>query len=247
VVEAVAGVSFDLARGETLGIVGESGSGKSTLGRCLVRLIEPDAGSIRIDGEETMGQSAAEMRIWRRRMQMVFQDPWGSLNPRTRIGRIVAEGPIAAGLSTRAALQKAADLLALVGLDASVIDRFPHEFSGGQRQRIGIARALALDPEIVIADEAVSALDVSIQAQVLRLLADLKRRLDLALIFITHDLRVAATICDRVAVMQQGTIVEMGPVAEVFGDPRHDYTRSLIAAIPGRGEGERFGRVAGIE
>ncbi len=242
IVHAVRDVSFDLARGETLGVVGESGSGKSSLGRCLVRLIEPDAGSIRIDGRETMGQGAAEMRIWRRRMQMVFQDPYGSLNPRTRVGRIVAEGPIAAGMTVSQALTKAADLLALVGLDSSAVDRFPHEFSGGQRQRIGIARALALDPEIIIADEAVSALDVSIQAQVLRLLADLKSRLDLALVFITHDLRVAATICDKVAVMQKGEIVEMGPVARVFGDPQHDYTRRLIAAIPGRSEGSSLGQ-----
>ncbi len=237
VVHAVKDVTFDLARGETLGVVGESGSGKSSLGRCLVRLIEPEAGSIRIDGTETMGQSTREMRIWRRRMQMVFQDPYGSLNPRSRVGRIVAEGPIAAGVPVKQALTEAADLLALVGLDPSAVDRFPHEFSGGQRQRIGIARALALRPEIVIADEAVSALDVSIQAQVLRLLADLKTRLDLALIFITHDLRVAATICDRIAVMRKGEIVGMGPVAQVFGDPRHDYTKRLIAAIPGRAEG----------
>ena len=242
IVHAVRNVSFDLARGETLGVVGESGSGKSSLGRCLVRLIDPETGSIRIDGQETMGQGAAEMRIWRRRMQMVFQDPYGSLNPRTRVGRIVAEGPIAAGMPVKQALAKAGELLATVGLDPSAIDRFPHEFSGGQRQRIGIARALALDPEIIIADEAVSALDVSIQAQVLRLLADLKTRLDLALIFITHDLRVAATICDKVAVMQKGEIVEMGPVAQVFGDPRHDYTRRLIAAIPGRAESSPLGQ-----
>jgi len=244
IVHAVRDVGFDLARGETLGVVGESGSGKSSLGRCLVRLIEPEAGSIKIDGRETMGQGAGEMRIWRRRMQMVFQDPYGSLNPRTRVGRIVAEGPIAAGMPVKEALAKSAELLAMVGLDPSAVDRFPHEFSGGQRQRIGIARALALDPEIIIADEAVSALDVSIQAQVLRLLADLKSRLDLALIFITHDLRVAATICDRVAVMQKGEIVEMGPVAQVFGDPQHEYTRRLIAAIPGRSEGSPLGRSA---
>ncbi|GGF70620.1 ABC transporter ATP-binding protein [Azorhizobium oxalatiphilum] len=245
VVPAVKGVSFELKRGETLGVVGESGSGKSTLGRCLVRLIEPDSGSIRLDGHETMGQSAGEMRLWRRRMQMVFQDPYGSLNPRTRIGRIIAEGPIAAGVPVKDALRKAGELLAMVGLDASAVDRFPHEFSGGQRQRIGIARALALDPEIIIADEAVSALDVSIQAQVLALLADLKARLDLALIFITHDLRVAATICDTVAVMRKGEVVEMGPAADVFGNPQHDYTRRLIAAIPGRAEGDAFAQAAG--
>ncbi|WP_332117038.1 ABC transporter ATP-binding protein [Azorhizobium caulinodans] len=245
VVHAVRDVSFTLARGETLGVVGESGSGKSSLGRCLVRLIEPDGGSIRVDGQETMGQSAGEMRLWRRRMQMVFQDPYGSLNPRTRVGRIIAEGPIAAGVPVKEALQKAGDLLKLVGLDPSALDRFPHEFSGGQRQRIGIARALALDPEIIIADEAVSALDVSIQAQVLRLLADLKVRLNLALVFITHDLRVAATICDTVAVMRKGEVVEMGPAADIFGAPKHEYTRRLIEAIPGRSEGDAFaGRAA---
>jgi peptide/nickel transport system ATP-binding protein len=231
---AVKDISLSLRRGETLGIVGESGSGKSTLGRCLVRLVAPDGGSIRIDGTETLGQSAADMRVWRRRMQMVFQDPYGSLNPRTRVGRIIAEGPIANGMPPRDALARARGLLATVGLDASAAERFPHEFSGGQRQRIGIARALALEPEILIADEAVSALDVSIQAQVLQLLADLKTRLNLSLIFITHDLRVAATICDRVAVMQRGEIVEQGSVAQVFGAPAHAYTRQLIAAIPGQ-------------
>ncbi|BAF88046.1 ABC transporter ATP-binding protein [Azorhizobium caulinodans ORS 571] len=246
VVHAVRDVSFTLARGETLGVVGESGSGKSSLGRCLVRLIEPDGGSIRVDGQETMGQSAGQMRLWRRRMQMVFQDPYGSLNPRTRVGRIIAEGPIAAGVPVKEALQKAGDLLKLVGLDPSALDRFPHEFSGGQRQRIGIARALALDPEIIIADEAVSALDVSIQAQVLRLLADLKVRLNLALVFITHDLRVAATICDTVAVMRKGEVVEMGPAADIFGAPKHEYTRRLIEAIPGRSEGDAFGARAAV-
>ncbi len=237
-VVAVNDVSLSLKRGETLGIVGESGSGKSTLGRCLVRLVEPETGSICVDGAETMGQRRKDMRVWRKRMQMVFQDPYGSLNPRARVGRIIAEGPIANGVPVKDAMARARELLALVGLDASAADRFPHEFSGGQRQRIGIARALALDPEILIADEAVSALDVSIQAQVLRLLDDLKTRLNLAVIFITHDLRVAATICDRVLVMQRGTVVEEGPVAEVFGAPKHAYTQQLIAAIPGKAQME---------
>jgi len=165
---------------------------------------------------------------------MIFQDPFASLNPRSKIGRIIAEGPIAHGVPAKQAYAKAAELLELVGLDPSAIDRYPHEFSGGQRQRIGIARALALEPEIIIADEAVSALDVSIQAQVLDLLADLKERLNLSLVFITHDLRVAAQICDRIAVMQKGNLVELGTADDIFNNPKSDYTRSLIEAIPGR-------------
>src|SRR3546814_419072 len=165
---------------------------------------------------------------------MVFQDPFASLNPRRKIGRIIADGPIAHGTDPAAALQRARDLLQLVGLDASAIERYPHEFSGGQRQRIGIARALALDPEILVADEAVSALDVSVQAQVLALLEDLKAKLGLSMLFITHDLRVAAQICDRIAVMQRGEIVELKPAAALFATPEHPYTRELLAAVPGR-------------
>lgn len=175
-----------------------------------------------------------KLRAERKRIQMIFQDPYSSLNPRTRVGRIVAEGPIAHGLSANSAYAKAAKLFELVGLEASAMDRYPHEFSGGQRQRIGIARALALEPEIVIADEAVSALDVSIQAQVLDLLDDLKKRLHLSLVFITHDLRVAAKICDRIAVMQRGQIVEIGSAWDIFNRPQNAYTRALIDAIPGR-------------
>ena len=235
VVNAVQDVSFDLKRGETLGVVGESGSGKSSLGRCLVRLIEPDAGSVLLGDVDLAKIPASELRRQRARMQMVFQDPYGSLNPRTRVGQIIAEGPVAAGVPHGKALANARELLGLVGLDASAADRYPHEFSGGQRQRIGIARALALEPEVIIADEAVSALDVSIQAQVLALLDDLRVRLNVALVFVTHDLRVAAQICDRIAVMRHGRIVETGPVDKVFGSPEHDYTRQLLAAIPGMG------------
>ena len=177
------------------------------------------------------GQS---LRMARSKAQMIFQDPFSSLNPRTRIGRILTEGPIAHGVGRKQALDRARELLELVGLDPSAVDRFPHEFSGGQRQRIGIARALALDPDVIIADEAVSALDVSIQAQVLDLLADLKARLNLSMLFVTHDLRVAAQICDRIMVMRRGEVVEMGPTAQVLGSPAHDYTRSLLDAIPGR-------------
>ncbi|HAE47787.1 MAG: microcin ABC transporter ATP-binding protein [Tistrella sp.] len=244
VVKAVDDISFDLARGETLGIVGESGSGKSTLGRCIVRLIDPETGSAEIGGVDLATLNGAALRRERRRVQMVFQDPYGSLNPRTRVGQIIAEGPIAAGVPAAEARKRARELLEVVGLDASAADRFPHEFSGGQRQRIGIARALALDPELIIADEAVSALDVSIQAQVLDLLAELKTRLRLSMLFVTHDLRVAAQICDRIAVMQRGRIVELGPVAEVFGAPKSDYTRDLLAAIPGRGPGTPLKRFA---
>ncbi|HEU0220745.1 MAG TPA: ABC transporter ATP-binding protein [Paracoccaceae bacterium] len=233
-VQAVADVSFTLARGETLGIVGESGSGKSSLGRCLVRLQDPDSGRVLLGGRDMAHLAGEALRAERRRIQMIFQDPFASLNPRTRVGRIIAEGPIAYGAEPARAMERALELLELVGLERAAASRFPHEFSGGQRQRIGIARALALAPEVVIADEAVSALDVSIQAQVLALLARLKRELDLALVFITHDLRIAAAICDRIAVMHKGRIVEIGPGAQIFHAPQHEYTQALIAAIPGR-------------
>ncbi|MCT7378499.1 ABC transporter ATP-binding protein [Chelativorans salis] len=234
VVEAVKDVSLQLAEGETLGIVGESGSGKSSVGRCLVRLMEPDRGTVRLAGQDMAHLKGEHLRAVRGSIQMIFQDPYASLNPRAKIGRIIAEGPMAHGVSRREAYKRAARLLELVGLDVSAADRYPHEFSGGQRQRVGIARALALEPRVIIADEAVSALDVSIQAQVLDLLADLKERLDLALIFITHDLRVAAQICDRIAVMHQGEIVETGPAHDIFNRPQNAYTRTLIDAIPGR-------------
>lgn len=234
VVRAVQNASFDLHKGETIGIVGESGSGKSTLGRCLVRLLKPEQGVVEIGGQDISKLSGDALRRHRRRIQMVFQDPYSSLNPRSRIGTILTEGLIAYGTDKATAREKAQELLTLVGLDPSAIDRFPHEFSGGQRQRVGIARALALDPEVIIADEAVSALDVSIQAQVLDLLADLRDRLNLSMIFITHDLRVAAQVCDRIIVMQRGEMVEFGPSSQVLGAPQTAYTQSLLDAIPGK-------------
>ena len=232
-VKAADGVSFSIQRGETLGLVGESGSGKSTVGRCVMRLIEPDAGTIRI-GEVSIGElTQAQFRPMRRKIQMVFQDPFASLNPRRTVGRIIAEGPIAQGVPKKQAMEGARKLLDLVGLRAEVADRYPHEFSGGQRQRIGIARALALEPEVLVADEPVSALDVSVQAQILTLMKDLQTRLGLAILFVTHDLRVAAQMCDRVAVMQKGKIVELQATAALFANPQHAYTRALLAAVPG--------------
>ncbi|MFC0266887.1 ABC transporter ATP-binding protein [Kushneria aurantia] len=233
-VVALEGIAFSLGRGETIGVVGESGSGKSTLGRCLVGLNRPDSGEIRLDDVDLRALAGRELREHRRRIQMIFQDPYASLNPRTRVGMAIAQGPIANGVPRAQALARARELLATVGLEGSAAERFPHEFSGGQRQRIGIARALALDPELIIADEAVSALDVSIQAQILALLDRLKKELSLSLLFITHDLRVAAQICDRLIVMQKGQIVEQGSAEQVFNSPQHAYTRELLAAIPGR-------------
>jgi peptide/nickel transport system ATP-binding protein len=233
-VKAADAVSFEIRRGETLGLVGESGSGKSTVGRCVLRLIEPDAGTIRIGEVSIEGLSQAAFRPLRRRIQMVFQDPYASLNPRRTVGHIIAEGPIAQGGDAKAALSRAKELLELVGLTAQAADRYPHEFSGGQRQRIGIARALALEPEVLVADEPVSALDVSVQAQVLDLIRDLQRRLGLAILFITHDLRIAAQVCDRIAVMQKGRIVELAETASLFAAPRDAYTRQLLAAVPGK-------------
>jgi peptide/nickel transport system ATP-binding protein len=234
-VPAVHDADFVLRKGETLGLVGESGSGKSTLARCVVRLVQPETGEIRFHGEDLRPLSRAQWKPYRKRIQMVFQDPYASLNPRRKVGEIIAEGPITHGTAREAALARARDLLRLVQLDPGAMDRYPHEFSGGQRQRIGIARALAMEPELLIADEPVSALDVSVQAQVLALLADIRARLGLTMLFITHDLRVAAQVCDRVAVMQKGAIVEQGPTAEVFRSPQHAYTRQLLDSIPGRG------------
>ena len=234
-VHAVNQVSFEIRRGETLGLVGESGSGKSTVGRCIVRLLDSDGGHIHFNDLDVAGLQGETLRTHRKHMQMVFQDPYASLNPRRKIGQIIAEGPIAHGEPERDALARAHELLNLVGLDPTTTERFPHEFSGGQRQRIGIARALALEPELLVADEPVSSLDVSVQAQVLDLLEDIKQRLDLAMLFITHDLRVAAQICDRIAVMKLGEVVEFGATAEVFANPQHAYTRELLAAVPGKG------------
>jgi len=233
VVPAVQGASFELRRGHTLGIVGESGSGKSTLGRLLIKLMDSDGGSILFRGQDIAPLSDAAFRSLRPRIQMIFQDPFASLNPRSTIGRILTVGPVAHGMSYRQARDKALDLLVRVGLDPEAFGRYPHEFSGGQRQRVGIARALMFDPELLIADEAVSALDVSIQAQILALLDQIQRECNVSMIFITHDLRVASQICDEIAVMQRGRIVEMGPPSQIFCRPRSQYTRDLVAAIPG--------------
>ncbi|MCK1386149.1 ABC transporter ATP-binding protein [Bradyrhizobium sp. 21] len=235
-VDAAREVNFNILKGETLGLVGESGSGKSSVARLVMRLIEADRGTVRIGETDLTSLSGRALRAERHRIQMIFQDPFASLNPRRKVGHIIADGPIAAGTDPKVAFDRARDLLRMVGLDAGALERYPHEFSGGQRQRIGIARALALEPEIIVADEAVSALDVSVQAQVLRLLEDLKARLGLSMLFITHDLRVAAQICDRIAVMQRGAIVELKPTAQLFAAPEHAYTRELLAAVPGRKE-----------
>jgi len=234
-VRAAEDVNLELRRGQTLGIVGESGSGKSTVARCIVRLIDPSAGEIRIDGADIAGLGAAALRPLRRKVQIVFQDPFRSLNPRRTVGEAIIEGPLNYGLARAEALERARRLLELVRMEPSALARFPHQFSGGQRQRICIARALAMEPELLIADEAVSALDVSVQAQVLLLLEEIRTRLNLAMLFITHDLRVAAQVCDQVAVMSGGRVVEYGPAEEVFLRPRHEYTRALFDAAPGRG------------
>jgi peptide/nickel transport system ATP-binding protein len=232
--KAAEGVTFDLKRGRTLGIVGESGSGKSTVARCVMRLIDPTAGSIRISGYEIADHSRGALRPYRKHIQMIFQDPYRSLNPRVKVGESIIEGPVNFGAERESALVRARELLRLVGLPEDAIDRYPHQFSGGQRQRIAIARALALEPKVLVADEAVSALDVSVQAQVLRLLADLQETLGVALLFITHDLRVAAQICDDILVMQHGCVVEYGSGVDVLSRPTHPYTQSLIDAAPGR-------------
>ncbi len=234
VVKAAVDVDLDIRRGETLGIVGESGSGKSTVARCIARLIDPTEGNVYIGDAEIARVSAQRMRPYRRKVQIVFQDPYRSLNPRMTVGDSVIEGPMNFGLGKAEALARAKKLMETVRLDPNSLDRYPHQFSGGQRQRICIARALAMEPELLIADEAVSALDVSVQKQVLELLDEIRQRLNLAVLFITHDLRVAAQICDYVAVMSQGRVVEYGAAEQVFGAPKHDYTKSLFAAAPGR-------------
>ncbi|NDE46102.1 MAG: ABC transporter ATP-binding protein, partial [Betaproteobacteria bacterium] len=233
-VHAAKSVSFTIRKGETLGIVGESGSGKSTVARCVVRLIDPSAGSIDLEGNDLARLSGAKLRALRKRVQIVFQDPYRSLNPRRTVGETIMEGPMNFGLSREEAARRARSLMAWVRMDASVLNRYPHQFSGGQRQRISIARALAMEPELLIADEAVSALDVSVQAQVLELLEEIRQRLNLAMLFITHDLRVAAQVCDDIVVMSKGEVVEYGPALEVFNAPKHAYTKSLFAAAPGR-------------
>ncbi|MGN6772526.1 MAG: dipeptide ABC transporter ATP-binding protein [Rhizobiaceae bacterium] len=235
IVDAVRNIDLSVNRGEIFGVIGESGSGKSTLGRLIVRLVNPDSGDILIDGVNMAHLDGRAMRTFRPRVQMVFQDPFGSLNPRQTVGDILCNVPALGTNDGLTAKKEATRLLELVGLDARALDRFPHEFSGGQRQRISLARALATNPTLLIADEAVSALDVIIQAQILDLIADLRRRLQLTVLFITHDLRIAGQICDRVAVMLRGEVVEQGRPEDIFASPQHTYTARLIASIPGRG------------
>jgi ABC-type oligopeptide transport system ATPase subunit len=233
VVRAVDGVSFSIEEGETFALVGESGSGKSTTGRCMLRLVEPTAGEVLFRGEDVLGFSSGRMRAARREMQMVFQDPYSSLNPRMRASAIVEEPLVIHKIgSKRDRRDRVAELFRVVGLDPGHLDRYPHEFSGGQRQRIGLARAIALNPSFVIADEPVSALDVSIQAQVINLLMDLQQQLRLTYLFVAHDLRLVRHISTRVAVMYLGKIVEMGETARIFEDPRHAYTLALLSAVP---------------
>ncbi len=234
-VEAVRNVSLVVRKGETLAVVGESGSGKSTLARCTVRLTRASEGEVLLAGKDIAQLEPRALRPYRRRIQMVFQDPFRSLNPRRTVAAALVEGPVNYGVSKDEALERAKRLLSLVGLGEDALGRYPHQFSGGQRQRICIARALALEPDVLIADEPVSALDVSVQAQVLDLLASVREQFQLAMLFITHDLRVAAQVADRVAVMSKGEIVETGPVADVFGSPQHPYSKALLAAAPGRG------------
>jgi peptide/nickel transport system ATP-binding protein/oligopeptide transport system ATP-binding protein len=234
-VKAVDGVSFDVLRGETLGIVGETGCGKSTTARLIARLLDATSGQVRFDGQDLTGLSGARLKAARRELQMIFQDPYSSLNPRKTVGAIVGEPFAIHGLHRERAERRSAvgELLDTVGLNPEHSNRYPHEFSGGQRQRIGVARALALKPKLLIADEPVSALDVSIQAQVLNLLSEMQSQFGLTIVLISHDLSVVRHMCDRVAVMQLGKIVELAPNETLYSSPEHPYTRELLAAVPG--------------
>ncbi len=232
-VKAVDHVSFDIAEGETLGLVGESGSGKSTTGYCILQLLKPTAGSIRFDGKELTELGREELRQMRREMQIVFQDPYASLDPRMTVGDIVAEPLVVHSIGTKKDRRsRVRELLDVVGFDPGFTNRYPHEFSGGQRQRIGIARALALSPKLIVCDEPVSALDVSIQAQILNLLKDLQSDFGLTYLFIAHDLAVVRSMSDRIAVMNLGKLVEIGPAEEVYTNPKHEYTQALLSAVP---------------
>ena len=237
-VKALDGVDLEIFRGETVSIIGESGCGKTTLGRMLALLDKPTGGELSFDfgqglQDVTTLQGSDQMRF-RKKVQMIFQDPFSSLNPRQKVGDIISLGPMIQGVARDVAWEQARELLRRVGLRAEAADRYPHEFSGGQRQRIGIARALAVKPKLIVADEPVSALDVSVQKQVLELLDELREEMGLSLLFITHDLRVAATVCEHILIMSKGVVVEQGTTEEVFARPTHPYTQSLLAAIPGQ-------------
>jgi ABC-type oligopeptide transport system ATPase subunit len=233
VIKAVDDISFDIAEGEVLGLVGESGSGKSTTGRLILRLIEPTAGKVLVEGHNIFDLPPRELRELRKEMQIVFQDPYGAFNPRMTVGAILGEALQLRGVGSRSARDgEARKFLEMVQMPSSILGRYPHEFSGGQRQRIGIARALAVEPKFIVADEPVSALDVSTQAEIVNLLLDLQKRLSLTMLFISHDLSVVKVLCDRVAVMQNGKIVEVGNSAQIYDSPQQEYTRDLLAAIP---------------
>ena len=244
-VQAVSDVSFTVRRGEVLGLVGESGSGKTTVGRLVLRLEEATAGTVEFDGTNIMQLSKAEMRRFRKRMQIIFQDPFASLNPRERVRTVIGHALALHNIGTPATRgDRAIELMEQVGLSAAQLDRFPHEFSGGQRQRIGIARALAVKPDFIVADEPVSALDVSVQAQVINLLSDLKDELNLTMLFIAHDLAVVEHVCDRVAVMYLGKIMEIAPAAALYDEPNHPYTEALLSAVPTPEPGKKRKRIA---
>lgn len=244
-VKAVSGVSFSVRRGEVLGLVGESGSGKTTVGRLVLRLEEATEGTVVFDGADIMRLSRAEMRRIRSRMQIIFQDPYASLNPRERVRTVIGHALALHDIGPpEARADRAVELMEQVGLSSALLDRFPHEFSGGQRQRIGIARALAVNPDFIVADEPVSALDVSVQAQVINLLSDLKDRLDLTMLFIAHDLAVVEHVCDRVAVMYLGKIMEIAPADTLYREPNHPYTEALLSAVPTPEPGRRRKRIS---